>query len=138
VPGTTSTVAGTLLPLIVTLALGFFAAWHHDFTAVQASVLNRMVLLNALPLLWFAGTVTIKRSTLTSDLGPAAAIVAGMLGTYLVMFLIVRFALRRPLGVSALTALAVGAPAIPFAGVLVLASGTECSFRRALDRSSPQ
>ena len=79
-----------------------------------------MVLLYALPLLLFAGTVTIKRSTLTSDLGLAAAIVAGMLGTYLVTFLIVRFALHRPLGVSALTALAVGGPAIPFAGVVVL------------------
>jgi malonate transporter len=64
--------------------------------------------------------VTIKRSTLTSDLGLAAALTAGLLGTYLVTFLIVRFALRRPAGVSALTALAVGAPAIPFAGVVVL------------------
>jgi predicted permease len=64
--------------------------------------------------------VTIKRSTLTSDLGLAAAITAGLLGTYLVTFLIVRFALHRPAGVSALTALAVGAPAIPFAGVVVL------------------
>jgi malonate transporter and related proteins len=113
-------VVGALLPLIVTLALGFFAAWRHEFTAAQASVLNRMVLLYALPLLLFAGTVTIKRSTLTSDLGLAAAIAAGMLGAYLVTFLIVRFALHRPLGVSALTALAVGAPAIPFAGVVVL------------------
>jgi len=43
-----------------------------------------------------------------------------LLGTYLVTFLIVRFALHRPAGVSALTALAVGAPAIPFAGVVVL------------------
>jgi malonate transporter and related proteins len=68
----------------------------------------------------FAGMVTIKRSTLTSDLGLAAAITAGLLGTYLVTFLIVRFALHRPTGVSALTALAVGAPAIPFAGVVVL------------------
>jgi malonate transporter and related proteins len=79
-----------------------------------------MVLLYALPLLLFTGTVTIKRSTLTSDLGLAAAIAGGMLGTFLVMFLIVRFALHRPLGLSALTALAVGAPAIPFAGVVVL------------------
>jgi hypothetical protein len=102
------------------LALGFFAGWHHDFTPAQASVLNRMVLLHALPLMLFAGMVTIKRGTLTSDLGLAAAIAAGMLGTYLVTFLIVRFALHRPLGVSALTALAVGAPAIPFAGVVVL------------------
>ena len=115
-----NTVVGALLPLIVTLALGFFAAWHHDFTPAQAPVLNRMVLLYALPLLLFTGTVTIKRSTLTSDLGLAAAIAGGMLGTFLVMFLIVRFALRRPVGVSALTALAVGAPAIPFAGVVVL------------------
>jgi malonate transporter and related proteins len=115
-----NTVIGALLPLIVTLALGFFAAWHHDFTPAQAPVLNRMVLLYALPLLLFTGTVTIKRSTLTSDLGLAAAIAGGMLGTFLVMFLIVRFALRRPVGVSALTALAVGAPAIPFAGVVVL------------------
>jgi malonate transporter and related proteins len=115
-----NTVVGALLPLIVTLALGFFAAWHHDFTPAQAPVLNRMVLLYALPLLLFTGTVTIKRSTLTSDLGLAAAIAGGMLGTFLVMFLIVRFALHRPVGVSALTALAVGAPAIPFAGVVVL------------------
>ncbi len=113
-------VVGALLPLIVTLALGFFAGWRHDFTPAQASVLNRMVLLYALPLMLFAGKVTIKRSTLTSDLGLAAAITAGLLGTYLVTFLIVRFALHRPAGVSALTALAVGAPAIPFAGVVVL------------------
>jgi len=113
-------VVGALLPLIVTLALGFFAGWRHDFTPEQASVLNRMVLLYALPLMLFAGMVTIKRSTLTSDLGLAAAITAGLLGTYLVTFLIVRFALHRPAGVSALTALAVGAPAIPFAGVVVL------------------
>ena len=113
-------VVGALLPLIVTLALGFFAGWRHDFTPAQASVLNRMVLLYALPLMLFAGMVTIKRGTLTSDLGLAAAIAAGMLGTYVVTFLIVRFALRRPAGVSALTALAVGAPAIPFAGVVVL------------------
>ena len=113
-------VIGALLPLIVTLALGFFAAWRHDFTSEQALVLNRMVLLYALPLLLFAGTVPIKRSTLTSDLGLAAAIAAAMVGAYLGTFLIVRFALHRPPGVSALTALAVGGPAIPFAGVVVL------------------
>ncbi len=113
-------VVGALLPLIVTLGFGFFAGWRHDVTPAQASVLNRMVMLYALPLMLFAGMVTIKRSTLTSDLGLAAAITAGLLGTYLVTFLIVRFALRRPAGVSALTALAVGAPAIPFAGVVVL------------------
>ena len=70
-------VVGALLPLIVTLGFGFFAGWRHDFTPAQASVLNRMVLLYALPLMLFAGMVTIKRGTLTSDLGLAAAIAAG-------------------------------------------------------------
>jgi malonate transporter len=83
-------------------------------------VLNRVVLLYALPLLLFAGTVTIKRGTLTGSLGLAAAITAAMVGAYLVTFLVVRLALHRPLGVSALTALAIGGPAVPFAGVVVL------------------
>ena len=113
-------VIGALLPLIVTLALGFFAAWRHEFTPEQALVLNRVVLLYALPLLLFAGTVTIKRGTLTGSLGLAAAITAAMVGAYLVTFLVVRLALHRPLGVSALTALAIGGPAVPFAGVVVL------------------
>ena len=113
-------VIGALLPLIVTLALGFFAAWRHEFSPEQALVLNRVVLLYALPLLLFAGTVTIERGTLTGSLGLAAAITAAMVGAYLVTFLVVRLVLHRPLGVSALTALAIGGPAVPFAGVVVL------------------
>ena len=72
-------VRGALLPLIVTLALGFFAAWRHEFTPEQALVLNRVVLLYALPLLLFAGTVTIKRGTRTGGVR-VAAVVAGMRG----------------------------------------------------------
>jgi hypothetical protein len=34
-------VIGALLPLIVTLALGFFAAWRHEFNPDQALVLNQ-------------------------------------------------------------------------------------------------
>ena len=60
-----STVIGALLPVVVTLALGFFAAWHHQFSADQASVLNRMVMLYALPMSLFAGMVTTRRAELT-------------------------------------------------------------------------
>jgi malonate transporter and related proteins len=49
------TVIGTLLPIVVTLVLGFFAAWHKDFSTDQASVMNRMVMLYALPMSLFAG-----------------------------------------------------------------------------------
>jgi hypothetical protein len=96
------TVIGALLPLIVTLGLGVFAAWRHEFSAEQAAVLNRMVLLYAVPLLFFANTVTIERDRLTADLGLAVAIAVGMLSAYLVTFLIARFGLRRSCGVSAL------------------------------------
>jgi malonate transporter and related proteins len=53
------TVVSALLPIVVTLALGFFAAWYEDFKADQASVLNRMVMLYALPMSLFAGMATI-------------------------------------------------------------------------------
>jgi malonate transporter len=114
------TVLGALLPLIVTLGLGFFAAWRHEFSAEQASVLNKMVLVYAVPLLLFSVTVTIKRGQLTSDLGLAAAIAVAMIGVYLSTFVIARFPLKRSRGVSALTALAIGGPGVPFAGVVVL------------------
>jgi malonate transporter len=55
-------VIGAHLPLIVTLALGFFAAWRHEVTPEQALVLNRVVLLYALPLLLFAGKTLTNRT----------------------------------------------------------------------------
>jgi malonate transporter and related proteins len=75
-------VVGALLPLILTLALGFFAARRNEFNPDQVLVLNRLVLLYASPLLLFAGTVgiDIDTSTLTSSLGLAASIIAAMVG----------------------------------------------------------
>jgi len=55
-----STVLGALLPVVVTILLGFVAAWHHDFDAKQASTLNRMVLLYAVPMGLFAGTASTR------------------------------------------------------------------------------
>jgi malonate transporter len=38
------TILGALLPMVVTLVLGFVAAWRRDFGPKDASILNRMVL----------------------------------------------------------------------------------------------
>jgi malonate transporter len=46
-------IMGALLPIVVILLLGFFSGWHKDFTGDQATILNRMVMLYALPLLLF-------------------------------------------------------------------------------------
>jgi len=50
------TILSALAPIVFTLLLGFVAAWRHDFGPKEASVLNRMVLLYAVPLALFVGT----------------------------------------------------------------------------------
>lgn len=114
------TIIAALLPIVVTLMLGFFAGWHHDFDAKQASVLNRMVMLYALPLILFAGMMGIDR-TLLLDQGPMGILLMiGLVGSYFLILLIAHFIFRQSLKVSALLALAIAGPAVPFVGVPVL------------------
>jgi Membrane transport protein len=80
-----NTVLGALLPINVILLMGFFSGWHKDFDGAQAAILNRVVMLCALPLLLFAGTVTVPRAVLVQDVSLALGIVGGMLGSYFVV-----------------------------------------------------
>jgi malonate transporter and related proteins len=61
-------IIGALLPVVVTLALGFIVGWHKDFESRHATILNRMVMLYALPLALFAGMVGIARDQVLSRL----------------------------------------------------------------------
>src|ERR1700757_3539630 len=115
-----STVLGALLPIVVTMLLGFIAAWHHDFNEKQASTLNRMVLLYAVPMSLFAGTVSTRRDVLSQDIPLVIALCAAIIGAYVVVFLFSRFAFRATISISAMAALAVSAPAVPFIGPAVL------------------
>ena len=54
--------------MVVTFVLGFIAAWHRDLGRNDASILNRMVLLYAVPLALFVGTVTTSRAALSQDI----------------------------------------------------------------------
>jgi malonate transporter and related proteins len=115
-----NTVSGALLPIVVTLLLGFVAGWHHDFDTSSATVLNRIVMLYALPLSLFTGLLSTNRDELTSDAGLAAAITVAMLLSYAVALLLARYAFAHPLGTAALIGLAVGAPSAAFVGTSVL------------------
>lgn len=115
-----ATIIGALLPIVVTLILGFIAGWHHDFDGKQATVLNRMVMLYALPLSLFAGMVGTARDQVLSQGPLALAILAGMAGFHAVVFLICRYLFRRDIMTAALQALAIAGPAVPFVGVSVL------------------
>jgi malonate transporter and related proteins len=114
------TILGALLPMVVTFLLGLMAAWRHDFGQKEASILNRMVLLYAVPLALFAGTVTSSRAELSQDLPLVIALCVATIGFYAAIFLLARIAFRMPMGVSALCALTASAPAVPFVGPAVL------------------
>ena len=62
------TILSALLPMVFTFVLGFVAARRHDFGSKDASTLNRMVLLYAVPMALFAGTVTTSRAALSRDI----------------------------------------------------------------------
>jgi malonate transporter len=115
-----NTILGALLPMVVTFLLGFIAAWHHDLGRNDASILNRMVLLYAVPLALFAGTVTTSRTALSQDIPLVIALCLAIIGLYGAVFLLSRIVLRFPTSISALYALTASAPAVPFVGPAVL------------------
>src|ERR1700749_2146322 len=76
--------------MVVTFLLGFVAAWRHDFGSKDAPTLNRMVLLYAVPLALFAGTVTTSRAALGQDIPLVIALCVAIIGFYGVVFLLCR------------------------------------------------
>ncbi|HZW80615.1 MAG TPA: AEC family transporter [Candidatus Deferrimicrobiaceae bacterium] len=115
-----NTVLAALLPMVVTFLLGFVAAWRHDFASKDASILNRMVLLYAVPLALFAGTVSTPRTALSQDAPLLISLCLAIVGLYGVVFLFCRFIFRFQVSTSALAALTASAPAVPFVGPAVL------------------
>jgi malonate transporter len=115
-----NTIVSALLPMVVTFLLGFIAAWRHDLGGSDASILNRMVLLYAVPLALFAGTVTTSRAALSQDIPLVMALCLAIIGLYGVVFLFSRIVFRFSTGISALHALTASAPAVPFLGPAVL------------------
>src|SRR6202522_4496598 len=106
--------------MVVTFVLGFIAAWHRDLGRDDASILNRMVLLYAVPLALFAGTVTTSRAALGQDIPLVIALCVAIIGFYGVVFLLCRLVFRMQLSNCALAALTASAPAVPFVGPAVL------------------
>lgn len=114
------TIIAALLPIVITLMLGYLAAWHHDFDAKQGSILNRMVMLYALPLTLFAGMMGLSRSVLLEQANMAIIILIGMIVGYVLVYLISYYIFHKSQKNAALLALAISGPAVPFVGVPVL------------------
>src|SRR4029077_3675070 len=115
------TILSALAPIVFTLLLGFAAAWRHDSGPKEASVLNRIVLLYAVPLALFVGTVGTPRTDLVQDIAFVVAIfVAIVVGFYVLVFVLFNFVFRFSLSECVLAALAASSPAVPFMGPAIL------------------
>lgn len=115
-------VINALLPVFVTLMLGYFAAWHHDNDGKFAVTLNKMVMTYTLPLSLFAGTVIMSAGDLVANVPMVATLFTGLAAPFGVVLIVARYMFRRGLGESTLQAVAIGFPAVPFIGIPVLGS----------------
>src|SRR5580700_6878729 len=115
-----ATILSALAPIVITLLLGFLAAWRRDFGPKEASVLNRMVLLYAVPLALFVGTVGTPRAILVRDVALVVTIFTAIIGLYALVFVLFRFIFRVSLSESVLAALIASSPAVPFMGPAIL------------------
>ncbi len=117
-----SQILSALLPAIITIMLGYFAAWHHDFSQDEVPTLNRMVLNYALPLALFVGVFTAGREELLADIPLVVFLLLAVVGTYVLVLLTASFVFHHPPGLSALRALMASGPSTAFVGVPVLGS----------------
>ncbi|MEM8573515.1 MAG: AEC family transporter [Pseudomonadota bacterium] len=113
-------ILSALLPAIITIMLGYFAAWHHDFSQDEVPTFNRMVLTYALPLALFVGVFSAGREELLADVPLVIFLFLAVVGTYVLVLLIAIFIFHHPPGLSALRALMASGPSTAFVGVPVL------------------
>lgn len=114
------TILTSLLPVIVTLLLGYFAAWRHDFGVAESATLNKLFLSYALPLSLFAGIITTPLSTIVRNMSVVLFIGVGMVGGYTLVVLLARWVFHADWGTAALRAMAIAGPAVPAVGISFL------------------
>ncbi|WP_236622830.1 AEC family transporter [Kozakia baliensis] len=114
------TIVVAILPILVTLAIGFLAGYRRDFDVLQAGTLIRLVMLYALPLTLTASILSTPRSQILAAGPIAVLILLAMVGGYFAMLGFMRFIAGRPLNEATILAFAVSDPAVPFIGIPVL------------------
>lgn len=114
------TILMVTLPIIITLLFGFISAWRHDFNNKDATTLNRMVLTYAVPMSIFAGTVSTSKAYLLESIPLLLTLTVTIVGLYALVYFLFRYVFRFSLDLSALSALTVAGPAVPFFGPAIL------------------
>lgn len=106
-------ILGAILPVIITVLIGYISGKRKDFNWQQAGDINKIVMLYALPLSIFSNMVMTPRHIVMS-MGPVAiAIILALILSFLIPLAIARYICKRSLALSTLQALAIGSPAVP-------------------------
>lgn len=113
------TLVFALLPVIVTIGLGFIATKIGDFDEHDSQKLTKLVLKYALPMNIFAGIMTTPRKVIIADLPLAFWILIGMIGTYFLFWGVMRLTHVEP-KVAILRSMSIAAPSVPFVGSAIL------------------
>lgn len=119
-PNLLLTIVEAILPILVTLGFGYFAAYRKDFDAQQAGVLTRLVMLYALPLELLVSILSTPKAQVLSAGPVAALILLAMVGGYILVFSVFRIAFNRRMSEAAMIAMTVTGPSVPFIGIPVL------------------
>lgn len=101
-------ISGAILPVIITVIIGYISGKRKDFNWQQAGDINKIVMLYALPLSIFSNMVMTPRH-IVMTMGPVAvAIILALILSFVIPLLVARYLFRRDLALSTLQALAIG------------------------------
>jgi predicted permease len=106
----------SLIPLAFVISLGWFAGWRKIIDARHSSSLATYVMSFSFPCLLFAKTATTSLENLI-NYRFIAALSLGLLGMYLVVFLVSRYLRRLPISHSCQTAFVSSFPNMAFMGI---------------------
>jgi malonate transporter and related proteins len=109
-----------VLPMFVTMALGYSAAAHHRFEPDQVPTLNQIVLVYAVPMSIAADVLRTPRATMLGDVRLMLVLALALAASYFIVFILTRYVARQDAATSALYALAIAFPAVPITGPAIL------------------
>lgn len=95
-------ISGAILPVIITVIIGYISGKRKDFNWQQAGDINKIVMLYALPLSIFSNMVMTPRH-IVMTMGPVAvAIILALILSFVIPLLVARYLFRRDLALSTL------------------------------------
>ena len=109
-----------LIPILITIGLGYYSAVKGTFDEQDSHKLARLVLNYMLPLNVFAGIWGTSRKIMIQDVGLALWLAVAMVVCFLLMILVYRYALKNDAPVAILRAMSIADPSVPFVGSAVL------------------